>query len=75
MTTILNKDFLVELLKNHIGKQLHEEAEKIIERSVAEYEDEVRAVIAKAILVVIENSFSVERRQEDLVITVRHESR
>lgn len=65
-------DSLTAAMQKAVAADLEERAERIVQKAVKEYEMEVRRSLARAVQVVMEKSFSVERHGADLVVTVRH---
>lgn len=71
-TTLINPDLLKKALHAHIQAEMHEAAEKTIKEAVEKYEAEVRSIVAKSILTVLDRTYEVTNDRDRMVIMVRH---
>lgn len=71
MSVINQQDFTRQIVEM-LNDKMTAEAEPIIQKACKDYEYLVRQKVAEFIQVYLEKSYSVERRENNLVITVHH---
>jgi len=69
-TTFINPDSMLAGLKVQMNAEMMAAAEPVIQKAVQEAEKEMRKRLAAMFVSLIDHSFSLERRQDALLIRV-----
>lgn len=72
MASYINPEEFTKQLSAYVRKDLDAACEKVVLESLVKYERELRQTLAHAVLMLMERDFRMDRREEDLIITVRH---
>jgi len=68
---IFNEKELEKVFNELLYKQLIDASEKIIQKSLVEYEKEIRKKVADFALTVIESNYDISMQQNRLLISVK----
>lgn len=71
MATIFDKAVLAQRVHALIQQELEDVAEQIAHEATLKYRAEIRKIMGKAALKLIEQDYSIERRGSELLIHVR----
>ena len=71
MANIFTQPEFTNWFSNNLLLAFKEAAEPIIQRAVKDYETEVRKIVGKAAVGMLEERYSIERFGQDLRITVK----
>lgn len=70
--TLINVDSFLAELKQRMNEEMLRAAEPAIKKAVEEAEREIRVRLGAMVVSLLDRSFMVERRAEQLVIVVEH---
>jgi len=70
-TNMLNTDGFRKAMFDVLNKEMLEAAEPIIQQALKDAEKQMREALAQKIIAVISSDYSVERMQNQIVITVK----
>lgn len=71
MSLIINEQALLNLLREKLNADMPEAAEPIIQKALADIEQEMRRAIVPRLVSVLEGNLDMYRDRRDLVIRIR----
>lgn len=71
MENLINFEEFEKFFTTGLNEAMTEAAEPIIQKAIQDIEKEMREVMAKSLIAMVQNNFSIERMQNDIKIIVK----